>query len=433
MSRFNVRHPIEVHFLGPPEDRAAAISAANSVLVVEGLPALHVDRQGDIWLSIDPVDVTGWEFEADREPAYCRAVERVSAILADLPFALAPHDLPATRSVTLPLYVALNAGCNLKCWYCTEYGENRSFTRQLPPDRLMELLRIAYEAGHRTFRFTGGEPTLYRHVADVLRQTQQFGDDVRIAITTNGKRLDRIGPVLPELAEPKVFLSVDGVARGVERGDGDPGFKIEKWLTPVLMEAIETVRSHASVRFNYVLTRSSAQHLRPLIDYSMEEGIDVKIFELLLRDFFFAHGRPRTAVFHQQYIPVRDVIVDLVREFGEPEHFAGLGGRGIPMHAINTGANRVIFFDSLTGSHYSARTCHSCMHFPCQEGLYAPLLNASGTLHPAGCQNRVLHYPMADTDPPTSTQGFHRMRNEIQRSRLERAVPEELEEHLHVA
>lgn len=325
-----------------------------------------------------------------------------------------------SRPAGPPLFVAVNAGCNLTCWYCTEHGENRNFGGgRLSLARLTQILEVAYERGIRVFRFTGGEPTLRQNLGAILLTAQALGDDVRIAVTTNGERLAGLINVFEELNEPRIFLSVDGLDKRLAQLGGDtPTFRIEKWLTPELMGVVDELKHCASVRLNYVLTQASAPQLPALIEYASGQAIDIKVFELLLRDFFYTGHRPRAEVFAEQYVSVREIVPVLTSTYGEPTSFVGTGGRGIPMHAFHTGTSRIVYFDSAEGSHYSD-VCHKCSHYPCQEGLYALLLDANGVLHPAGCVNQSLHTHLGIASHGQLVHAFDRLQGVIDSSTLE--------------
>jgi molybdenum cofactor biosynthesis enzyme MoaA len=321
----------------------------------------------------------------------------------------------------LPLFIAVNTGCNLRCWYCTESGENRfPGGGRLSAPRLLQILEVAYASGVRRFRFTGGEPTQRSKLPGILEATQALGEDVRISLTTNGAHLDRLVEPLTTLREPQVFLSVDGIQPGRTAGGGE--FQIEKWLTPRLAALIENLRPRVKVRLNYVLTASSSDQLPSLIDFAVAHELDLKIFELLLRDFYYAGHRPRLEVFKEQYVPVRRLLPELRERFGQPRRFHGTGGRGIPMWAFHTASSRIIYFDSSEGSHYG-KVCEECPLFPCQEGLYALVLDANGTLHPAGCQNTRLRSHLGIADRESLSAAFAGLQRVIANARLQRVVP----------
>jgi molybdenum cofactor biosynthesis enzyme MoaA len=324
-----------------------------------------------------------------------------------------------------PLFVALTSTCNFRCWFCTSHGENRSAGSPLPTPELTTLIAEAYREGVRTFRFTGGEPTLRSDVAEVLEATQALGPDVRIALTTNGARLRRLVPTLAKLVEPRVFVSVDGLSRitGPEhQGRRAPA----RVLTKALKATIDEVAQVADVRLNFVLTTSTRTQLEPLLEYVLADGHSLKIFELLLRDFHYEDG-PVDAAFSQEYCSVLPIAAAFARRYGKPKRFVGTGGRGMPMWAFKVDRSRIVFFDSLGGSHYGD-ACRSCARFPCQEGLYAPILDADGTLHPAGCENPELMYAFADTGVDGFRSALATLESAIGASRLLPAVPEMLQE-----
>ena len=317
------------------------------------------------------------------------------------------------RRLSPPLFVSIHDVCDRACWYCTERGENRTWNGRLSTPRLLQILAGAYAYGVRTFRLTGGEPTLRSDFNELLPQIQALGDDVRLAITTNGVRLEQRIEALSRLIEPRVFLSIDGFREDEYN---------RKPLTVELEQTIEELARFAHVRFNFVLTRDNADQLIPLVTYATTHGIDLKIFELLHRDYHYVAGRDPDEVFRERYVSVRDFLPTLHGLFGTARPFGGTGGRGIPMRAFRHGGSRIIYFDSYEGSHYGS-SCDPCPRYPCQEGLYALLLDVNGTLHPAGCENRKLYMPLATATPEDVEVAFEHLQLVIDESSLRRVPP----------
>jgi len=80
--------------------------------------------------------------------------------------------------------VKLNSGCQYKCKFCHQEGSAK--TLDADPTELMKALRILKNSlGFYRVHFTGGEPTLYRKFADLLRLTKRSG--FINALTTNGQ------------------------------------------------------------------------------------------------------------------------------------------------------------------------------------------------------------------------------------------------------
>jgi len=311
----------------------------------------------------------------------------------------------------------------MTCWYCTEHGESRDTVRgSIEQAELLRLIRCAYEAGFRTFRFTGGEPTLRRDLGEIMEATQRLGDDVRIAMTTNGTRIERVLPVIKQLIEPRIFLSIDGVHENPAIGL----FRIEKILTDRIAAIVDEVAGAIPLRFNFVLTRGNLPQLWEIIDFASTRGVDVKIFELLLRNYFYAGDRERLAVFEEQYVPVRSIIPELQARYGPARSFPGLGGRGIPMSYVDTGAIKIAYFDSLNGSHYHD-ACRQCPLFPCQEGLYSAVLSSGGTIHPAGCENMSFHFPVVHQSDELILSRLATLRKVIEDGHFTAEIPAYLE------
>ena len=364
---------------------------------------------------------------------------------------MSPADQKNPDTTSRPLFVNVEDQCQAKCWYCGPWGENRhkgleelaaeKRLSRLTVERLLEILAIAYERGTRTFRFTGGEPTLNPRLGEILVAAQALGSDVQIALTTNGFRLAEIVGDLDQLRDPLVFLSVDGLA-DVPAARG--GLRVPKLLDGDLDQTIQRVREVAKLRFNFVLSRSTADHVELTINAALERGLDIKIFELLHR--YYNPGRydgqgdwaPSDKTFLDQYVSIRNdrvfgdlgvaetLLEYLYRRFGEPDPFAGTGGRGIPMKAFGGKDGRVIVFDSLAGSHYGD-ICRNCARFPCQEGLYALVLDVSGVLHPAGCENAKHHRNIAGRDRSDVWTAFGSLESVIDLADLDTQIPKALQ------
>ena len=92
------------------------------------------------------------------------------------------------------------------------------------------------------------------------------------------------------------------------------------------------------------------------------------------------------------------------------------------MRAFETGGSRIVYFDSSEGSHYG-EICRKCPNFPCQEGLYALVLDANGVLHPAGCVNARLRAALGVADEDALLGAFQRLGSAIESATLEKAIP----------
>ena len=255
-----------------------------------------------------------------------------------------------------------------------------------------------------------------------MLNTQALGDDVRVAITTNGTGLERILPTLEQLKNPSVFLSVDSYD-DLRDATAQQGRKLDKWLSPHIRDMVQKMPENVDLRFNTVLTSENKDQLPKIIDYAVQHGIDVKIFELLLRDYHYVSGRTTQEAFMNQYMSVRSLLPEFREKYGEPVPYPGTGGRGMPMYAFQVADSQIVFFDSNAGSHYG-EVCDSCPLFPCQEGLYAMTLDSNGVLHPSGCPNPETYVNISLADAEERTAAFTSLSSMIVNATLRPDVPD---------
>ncbi len=108
------------------------------------------------------------------------------------------------KPVTLHLVTTLN--CNHKCYFCT-YGKTKDnlsegAQRNMEPELAKRIVDEALHNGVKSIIFTGGgEPTVYRHLTEIMEYAKNRGLD--ISLNTNGNLLrgelaERIAGVDPK-------------------------------------------------------------------------------------------------------------------------------------------------------------------------------------------------------------------------------------------
>jgi len=150
------------------------------------------------------------------------------------------------------LRVSLTDACNLRCVYCMP--EDITFR---PPAELMQdaelltLVRVAASLGVDKVRLTGGEPTVRRGVVELVRNLRAIPGIQRMAMTTNGVKLETLAQPLAAAGLDQVNISIDTLdpvkfRRITRRGDLD-----EVWRG---VEAAEAA-GLTPVKINCVVTR----------------------------------------------------------------------------------------------------------------------------------------------------------------------------------
>ncbi len=108
------------------------------------------------------------------------------------------------------LRISLTDACNLRCVYCMpEHMKFRARQDLLSDDELRRLITLFGQLGFRKIRFTGGEPTLRPHLADLVRHAATTPGIRRVGLTTNGILLARLAHPLRAAGLATVNVSLD--------------------------------------------------------------------------------------------------------------------------------------------------------------------------------------------------------------------------------
>lgn len=84
--------------------------------------------------------------------------------------------------------ILLNYNCNAKCLFCSQDFDWRKSPNDLPFEKAVEHMYMAYKNGYRRLGFTGGEPTIRRELPKLIALARKIGYTY-IRIQTNGVRI----------------------------------------------------------------------------------------------------------------------------------------------------------------------------------------------------------------------------------------------------
>jgi MoaA/NifB/PqqE/SkfB family radical SAM enzyme len=84
--------------------------------------------------------------------------------------------------------ILLNYNCNAKCHFCSQDFDWRKVPNDLPFEKAVEHMYLAYKNGYRRLGFTGGEPTIRRELPNLIAIAKKIGYGY-IRIQTNGVRI----------------------------------------------------------------------------------------------------------------------------------------------------------------------------------------------------------------------------------------------------
>ncbi len=113
------------------------------------------------------------------------------------------------------LRVSVTDVCNFRCVYCMPEDPEAWLPREavLSFDEIERLVRVFVGLGIRRIRLTGGEPTLRPRLDELVRRLsalRPLGLE-EISLTTNGFRLNSLGPKLAAAGLDRVNVSLDSL------------------------------------------------------------------------------------------------------------------------------------------------------------------------------------------------------------------------------
>jgi Fe-coproporphyrin III synthase len=180
------------------------------------------------------------------------------------------------------LNLNLTRRCNLKCVMCEQHRHDDGPTglswydprRELPLDAWVRLLDQVAAFRPRLY-LTGGEPTLYPHFPDFLREAKQRGFVVHLQ--TNGTLLDKMADTLVAQGVEMVTVSMDGPPQVHDSVRGQEG-AFEK--TARGLEALVAARHRQGspgpiILINCVISKASLDTLEDMVPLAHRLGADI--------------------------------------------------------------------------------------------------------------------------------------------------------------
>lgn len=196
----------------------------------------------------------------------------------------APHP-PLTDShgrVVHDLRVSITDRCNYKCVYCRT-GEVGAQYPELAIDEYLRLIRRFVALGITKVRLTGGEPLLRRGLLELVSELKSLrtlaGEQLDLALTTNGHLLEDLAAPLKAAGLDRVTVSMDAVdAPTFERITRIPG------SFETVLRGVRAARAAGltPLKINCVLLRGfNDDQVEGFARFAREEGVVVRFIEFM--------------------------------------------------------------------------------------------------------------------------------------------------------
>jgi len=162
----------------------------------------------------------------------------------------------------------LTSRCNFRCPYCRRVGG-----RDLPYEDAIHVVDLWATQGLKAIRFSGGEPTLYEKIVDLIKHTKDRGIE-RIAISTNGSATKDLYQKLIDAGVNDFSVSLDACCAST--GDTMAGGIKGSWNTVV--ENIRWLSQKVYVTVGIVLTEENESSVNDTINFAHSLGVaDIRV------------------------------------------------------------------------------------------------------------------------------------------------------------
>ncbi len=186
------------------------------------------------------------------------------------------------------LRVSLLENCNFACAYCVPGGiaKFRSQSGQTPVENFLEnISRIHKLVNLESVRLTGGEPTLYKKLPELIAGLKGFGIP-KIALTTNGSRLKKLSQELKSAGLDSMNVSLDSLDE-----EGFRRINRSSRLSSVLEGIESALNAGIDVKINCTVMKGiNENQIIPLLEWAQKRNIIVRYLELMkMGHLFYSH------------------------------------------------------------------------------------------------------------------------------------------------
>jgi cyclic pyranopterin phosphate synthase len=181
------------------------------------------------------------------------------------------------------LRLSVTDRCNYRCVYCMD-PDFRYMPKQelLSLEEYLTVARVGRSLGIRKLRITGGEPTLYTHLNELVAGVGAMGFD-DIAMTTNGSLLDRM-PLQQWRRDglDRITLSLDSLrperVAEITRSSASPD-------TMIAAIRLGKAAGFDPIKINAVVMRDyNDDELADFADFARRYAIDLRLIEFMPLD-----------------------------------------------------------------------------------------------------------------------------------------------------
>lgn len=197
------------------------------------------------------------------------------------------------------LRISVTDKCNFRCLYCMPAEGLQWLPRSeiLDYEEIAEIVQQLAPLGVTRLRITGGEPTIRPQLEILIRALREIDGIDDLSLSTNGVRLEELGPGYREAGLDRVNMSADSLRperiRMISRRNFD--------FDPVRAARTATAAGFSPVKINVVVMRGiNDDEIEDFARLTMEHPWHVRFIELMpvggMRELTWEHVVPSEEV-----------------------------------------------------------------------------------------------------------------------------------------
>lgn len=165
----------------------------------------------------------------------------------------------------------LTSRCNFKCPYCR--GIRKDYDKELTFEEAKHIVDIWTDNKLHNIRFSGGEPTVWKKLPELVSYTKERGVE-HIAISTNGSQSFAYYKKLIDLGVNDFSISLDACCAdyGDKMAGGIPG------IFDKIKDNIEKISKLTYVSVGVVITEETIDTVKDVVEFAHNLGVkDIRI------------------------------------------------------------------------------------------------------------------------------------------------------------
>lgn len=165
--------------------------------------------------------------------------------------------------------------CNYSCGYCIFASGPEKIDGELATNEVLKALDGLKSHDFTHLKFTGGEPFVRKDLVDILQHSCDLG--LVVDVSTNASHITQEkSERLASMGLNMVHISVDGHTKAIHEG-----IRGNKTYDKTIQGLQHLVKQEIYVRVGTVLFTGNDQHLREMVEFCAEQGVNELAFSIM--------------------------------------------------------------------------------------------------------------------------------------------------------